>query len=125
ELLHRSIDLNRVRWLIRHMAIDTRVDQRCAQLTSLFVILNSMTQQAPLSKLHEISLLSMHIVTGRTCHLSAEPKAFRPLEQPDLIAVHIRSQITSISLRWSILRELLSRPKGKWCASRLPRSRVT
>ena len=108
ELCRRSVDLDRPRPLVGHVAVDTVRDHSRPDPRGHLVPADLMTPEALPRKPRQISFRFMDVVASRTGHRRAGAKALAAPQQPDLIAMNVRHRPVLVRRREEKVVEALA-----------------
>src|SRR5437879_13813514 len=88
-LLPRSVDLDRVGFPVRHVAVYAGCHHATGDFVSHRMLARLMTRQTLLREPRDVSFRSMDVVASRTGHVPARAKALAAPQQPHLPTWHV------------------------------------
>src|SRR2546422_3125395 len=119
KLFRRSVDLDRFRSAVRHVAVDAGGRESLADLGGHRMPARLMTRQALLDKRRYVALRTMNVVASRARHARARAKTLAALQQRHLIPVDIGGR-RRVRGRGEIVVELVTWPVGERRNFRVP-----
>src|SRR2546427_1026984 len=119
KLFRRSVDLDRFRSAVRHVAVDAGGRESLADLGGHRMPARLMTRQALLDKRRYVALRTMDVVTRRARHARARAKTLAALQQRHLIPVDVGGR-RRVRGRGEIVVELVTRSVGERRNLRVP-----
>src|SRR2546425_10749648 len=112
KLFRRSVDLDRFRSAVRHVAVDAGGRESLSDLGGHRMLARLMTRQALLDKGCHVALRTMDVVARRARHAPARAKTFSALQQRHLIPVDVGGR-RRVRGRGEIILQLVTRSVGE------------
>src|SRR4029077_12018110 len=112
KLFRRSVDLERLRSPVRHVAVDAGARESLSDLGGHWMPPRLMTRQALLDKRRHVTLRTMNVMARRARHARARAKTLAALQQRHLIPVDVRGR-RRVRGRGEIVVEVVTRSVGE------------